>query len=140
MKKTRREAMAAMFAIVATSRVALGGSERRVTGARGKVRLGPLLPVARQGSSNDEPLPGVIVMAQRRPGGTIFGRATSNAKGEFQMAITPGRYLFTAIRPDPPLPPNVLFVRLGSATLDQVVIVPRKGVATITFAFDTGIR
>ena len=73
-------------------------------GLKGRVMRGPTMPVCRVGVPCEEPARGVKLMFSRS--GKVIGRATTNQKGYYRIALKSGRVL--GPHRQPPLPEGAL--------------------------------
>jgi hypothetical protein len=108
-----------------------GGSGRaKDSGIRGTVLLGPQCPVEMANSPcPDKPLEADIDV--KAPSGRVVAHIRSNANGEFQVALHPGRYVLE------PRPPTKSGFPFGKPV--DVTVRPHR-FTTVTVSFDTGIR
>jgi hypothetical protein len=94
----------------------------------GTVTAGPVTPVAREGTPNSRPLPGVTVEAVR--GGVAVAVARSDDHGRYELTVSPGSYLIRAEAPG----------RFLSRHPGETVTVAAGETVTVSFPLDTGIR
>lgn len=97
------------------------------TGLKGRVMRGPTMPVCRVGVPCQEPARGVKLSFIRS--GKVIGRATTNQRGYYSIAVKPGPY-------------SVRTNRRGFERVPQPsrVTVPNDRVKRVNFHLDTGIR
>jgi hypothetical protein len=65
------------------------------SGIRGQVREGPISPVAKPGEPNDQPLAGAKIEISREGSQVKTIVVTSDANGNFSIALPPGDYILT---------------------------------------------
>jgi hypothetical protein len=96
-------------------------------GLKGRVMRGPTMPVCRVGVPCEEPARGVKLIFMRS--GKVIGRATTNQKGYYRIALRSGPY---SVRTD----------RRGfeKVPAPSRVTVPRDRFKRVVFHIDTGIR
>jgi hypothetical protein len=94
----------------------------------GTVTAGPVIPVARPGTPNSRPLPGVAVEAVR--GGVAVAVARSDDRGRYELTVSPGTYLIRVEAPG----------RFLSRHPGETVTVSAEETVTVSFRLDTGIR
>ena len=96
-------------------------------GLKGRVMRGPTTPVCRVGVPCEEPARGVKLVFTRS--GKVIGRATTNQKGYYRIALRSGPY---SVRTD----------RRGFEKVPQPsrVSVPSDRFKRVVFHIDTGIR
>ena len=94
----------------------------------GMVTAGPVTPVARAGTPNSRPLPGVTVEAVR--GDVAVAVTHSDDRGRYQLTVRPGTYLIRVQAPG----------RFLSRHPGHTVTVPAGETVTVNFPLDTGIR
>ena len=104
---------------------AVGGTA--TGGLKGRVMRGPTTPVCRVGVPCEEPARGVKLTFFRS--GKILGRATTNQKGYYRIALRSGPYSVRTSRPG--------FERVPSPSR---VSVPSDRYKRVIFHIDTGIR
>jgi hypothetical protein len=117
------------FAVLGTLVLGCGsaGGGTASGGLKGRVMRGPTMPVCRVGVPCEEPARGVKLMFTRS--GKVIGRATTNQKGYYRIALKSGPY---SVRTDsrrfqkPPSPSRVS--------------VPSNRFKRVVFHIDTGIR
>ena len=110
---------AIFFALLALQACEAGSMEAGVIA--GLVKLGPIMPVCREGVPCDGVYQGAKIVL-RSPGGQVVERATADDKGEFRMDAAAGRYE-VAVDVEVPLPrctPVPVFV--AAATTARVEI------------------
>jgi hypothetical protein len=99
-----------------------------VSGLRGLVTRGPIMPVCMVDQPCDEPAANVRLVFLRN--GVVVSRARTGATGWYRVALAPGRY---AVRlPGKPV--------LGRIVKPQTVRVLRGRYSRVDFSIDTGIR
>ena len=113
-------------AIAASIAVACASAGTAASGLRGKVTRGPITPVCRQGVPCEEPARGVKLIFSRS--GKVVGRATTNNKGWYRIALKPGIYSVKTNRPG--------FERTPKPSRVAV----RSNMRRVDFSLDTGIR
>lgn len=96
-------------------------------GLKGRVMRGPTTPVCRVGVPCEEPARGVKLIFTRS--GKVIGRATTNQKGYYRIALRSGAY---SVRTD-----QRGFEKMPSPSR---VTVPRDRFKRVVFHIDTGIR
>ena len=112
----------------------LAGCSAETTGhaawgiVKGRVSLGPIMPVCHEGVACDGVYAGARIVV-RAQSGKLGARATADQKGEFSLDISPGEYV-VAVEADGSLP------RCSRA--DVIVTAGRTTQANIDC--DTGIR
>jgi hypothetical protein len=116
--------LAAMVAC-SSPRPAPGAPASRVVGT---VTAGPVTPVARPGTPNSRPLPGVTVEAVRD--GAVAAAARSDDRGRYRLTVDPGSYLIRVEAPG----------RFLSRHPGETVTVSPGETVTVNFPLDTGIR
>ncbi len=114
------------FALLALQACEAGSMEAGVVA--GLVKLGPIMPVCREGVPCDGVYKGAKVVL-RTPGGQVVKRVTADDKGEFWMDAAAGRYE-VGVDVEGPLP---------SCTLEQVSVKARETVR-VEIECDSGIR
>ena len=79
------------------------GTSRNQSGVAGRVYLGPQCPVETEGDPcADEPAAGSrVTVAKQLPGdsyaaGEVVARTTTDADGNYRVAVAPGKYVVTA--------------------------------------------
>jgi hypothetical protein len=104
----------------------------QTSGIQGRATEGPISPVQIPGQPNSQTLPNAIITVQPQGGGGELARQTTDAQGNFKIALAPGAYQVVPLPPDPssPLP----------RAAPQTVTVPANQFVTITVDYDTGIR
>ncbi len=103
---------------------------RSQTGIDGMVTLGPMCPVVRADQPcPDRPYEATLVV--RNAAGSTVARAQSGANGRFSIDLAAGRYVIEPQLPGPG--------RLPSAASVEVTV-PVGGRASVSIAYDTGIR
>lgn len=103
---------------------------RSLTGIDGLVTLGPNCPVVRPDQPcPDKPYEATLVV--RNAAGVVVARVQSNASGRFAVDVPAGKYVLDPVAPGPGRFPS-------AAPID--VTVPAAGRASVTVAYDTGIR
>ena len=103
------------------------------SGLRGTVTSGPVCPVLSDPpdpACADRPVAGAVIVVSVRDGFEVM-RITTGADGAYDVALGPGVYTLT------PQPVEGL---LGTPGPQVVRLEPGAGVATVDFAYDTGIR
>ena len=117
------------IAVLATLVLGCGsaGGGTATGGLKGRVMRGPTMPVCRVGVPCEEPARGVKLIFTRS--GKVIGRATTNQKGYYRIALKSGPY---SVRTD----------RRGSEKTPSPsrVTVPSDRFKRVTFHIDTGIR
>ena len=99
-----------------------------VSGLRGLVKRGPIMPVCRLDQPCDEPAANVRLVFLRN--GVVVSRARTSATGWYRVVLAPGRY---AVRlPGKPA--------LGRNVKPQTARVSRGRYSRVDFSIDTGIR
>jgi hypothetical protein len=99
-----------------------------VSGLRGLVTRGPIMPVCMVDQPCDEPAANVRLVFLRN--GVVVSRARTGPTGWYRVALAPGRY---AVRlPGKPV--------LGRIVKPQTVRVLRGRYSRVDFSIDTGIR
>jgi hypothetical protein len=110
----------------------LPATQTLTSGIQGQVRIGPISPIARPGDPNDRPLAGAVIsisrVGVREPAITV----TSDANGNFSIALAPGDYVLKPL----PLQPGQTLPRAAP----QTVHVDANTFTTVTIEYDTGIR
>jgi hypothetical protein len=94
----------------------------------GTVSAGPVTPVARAGTPDSRPLPGVTVEAVRD--GAVVAAVRSDDRGRYQLTVSPGSCLIRVEAPG----------RFLSRHPGETVTVAAGQTVTVSFTLDTGIR
>ncbi|MBY0552139.1 MAG: carboxypeptidase-like regulatory domain-containing protein [Candidatus Obscuribacterales bacterium] len=101
------------------------------SGLEGNVSATPTKPVARPGEKDTRPVAGALVIVEDENGKEV-GRTTTDAKGNFKVALPAGKYKVTARFPNQkaafPMPTT------------REVTVPKQGFEKLELTLDTGIR
>jgi Carboxypeptidase regulatory-like domain len=116
--------LAVLATLVLGSGSAGGGT---ASGLAGRVMRGPTQPVCRAGASCEAPARGVKLTFFRS--GTAVGSATTDKKGYYRVALTPGPYAVRTNRPGFERVPQPSHVSVASNRFKRV-----------NFHIDTGIR
>ena len=123
--------MKRMLGIIVLATLALGcgsaGGGTATGGLKGRVMRGPTTPVCRVGVPCEEPARGVKLIFFRS--GKLIGRATTNQKGYYRIALKSGPYSVRTSRPG--------FERVPQPSR---VSVPSDRYKRVVFHIDTGIR
>lgn len=103
------------------------------SGIVGKVSLGPLSPVVREGDKtpNEKPYPEATILIKDSEGRKTIKQFKSDEKGEFKVSLSPGVYRLE------PLTPKGQILPIGSS---QVIEVKPAEFTNVTITYDTGIR
>jgi hypothetical protein len=109
------------------------GTTRDRSGVQGRVHLGPQCPVETEGDPcGDKPAAGSkVTVAKQLPGnsdagGEVVARTTSDADGNYRVAVSPGMYVVTA--------------QAGMSCELIKIRVTTSGYSRIDIPCDTGIR
>jgi hypothetical protein len=102
------------------------------SGIQGQVRIGPISPVARPGVPNDKPLAGARIAISRDGTWMRAITVTSDANGNFTIALTPGDYTLVPL----PLQPGQTVPRAAP----QTVHVSANMFTSVVIEYDTEIR
>jgi hypothetical protein len=117
------------IAVLATLALGCGsaGGGTATGGLKGRVMRGPTMPVCRVGVPCEEPARGVKLIFTRS--GKVIGRATTNQKGYYRIALKSGPYSVRTNRRG--------FEKTPSPSR---VTVPSDRFKRVVFHIDTGIR
>lgn len=116
----RAVVLAALLALIAP---AAAGSAPAASGLRGHVTIGPLTPVCRAGTPCNGPARRVTLSFRRV---FVVHKVTTDASGNYSVALGAGTYLVTASR--------------GMSIRPVSVSVVAGRTRVVNFAIDTGIR
>jgi hypothetical protein len=110
--------------------VAGGGIVPGGPGITGQASAGPTCPVVTPGdlNCNDRPVAGATILV-RDAGGTVVAELTTDARGQFQVALPPGVYH---------LEPQPVEGMMGGA--DPLDVTVGSGFQVVQVSYDTGIR
>jgi hypothetical protein len=112
-----------LAALLALLLPAAAGSSTAATGLRGHVTIGPLTPVCRAGTPCSGPAR-LVTLSFRHV--FLVHKATTDASGNYRIALGSGSYLVTASK--------------GMSVRPVSVTVPAGGMRVVNFSIDTGIR
>lgn len=129
MRRILLAALAFSMVVAACARASDGGAPGGGSGIQGVVVAGPQCPVeTAESPCPDQPVPNAEVEVVH--GGDVVARATTDADGAFQIALSPGAYSVQAV---------VASGGVGFAKPVDVTV--RDGVfAQVSVVIDTGIR
>jgi hypothetical protein len=112
-----------LAALLVLTLPAAAGSSTASTGLRGHVTIGPLTPVCRVGTPCNGPAAHVTLSFRHV---FLVHKATTDAAGNYRIALGSGTYLVTASK--------------GVSVRPVSVSVPAGRMRVLNFAIDTGIR
>ena len=102
-----------------------------ISGINGKVMIGPITPVQKEGEVNEKPYSDALIFIMDSTGSSKITEVISDQNGLFKIYIAPGTYLL-----DPQTPHDQRFPVTGT----QIVVVLENMFTDVTINFDTGIR
>lgn len=122
-------AVAILYALINYSGIL--NNEVTTSGIYGKVTLGPLNPVVREGEENKNERPYQTTIAIKNKNGShVIKHFSSDENGEFKVYLAPGTYLLDPLSKNS-MPPT------GKP---ETVIVKSNEFTKINISYDTGIR
>jgi len=121
-------ALAASGVLMAASRASGAGGEVALdSGIEGHIQIGPVRSVERSGVPNSMPYQATVTVLDGQ--GHTVTTVTSDAQGNFRLALAPGTY---TLRPESP-------ARYPRASTRSVVVTPRR-FTRVDIVYDSGRR
>jgi hypothetical protein len=106
-------------------------SQTITSGISGKVMIGPISPVEKEGEVNEKPYPDALIFIMDASGKKKMKEVKSDLDGLFKVYLAPGTYLLV------PQSPKNQALPVGEP---QTVIVLENRFTDVTVNYDSGIR